>query len=51
MHVLYYTRRVLARLRPPGNGKLIDAERLADRMAEFSLAALRHVAVSVRSPT
>jgi AcrR family transcriptional regulator len=45
----HYSRRVLARLWRPEDGQSYDAERLADHITEFSLAALRHLAVSVRS--
>jgi AcrR family transcriptional regulator len=47
----HYGRRVLARLWRPEDGQSFDAEHLADHIVEFSLAALRHLAVSVRSST
>jgi AcrR family transcriptional regulator len=47
----HYGRRVLARLKPPGDDQPFDLERLADHITNFSLAAMRHLAVSTRSAT
>jgi TetR/AcrR family transcriptional regulator, regulator of cefoperazone and chloramphenicol sensitivity len=45
----HYGRRVLARLRSPDEEATFDAERLADHITEFSLGAVRHLAISTRS--